>query len=245
MTLVRASVSFTLSGNLEDLTLIGTSAIDGTGNALSNYLRGNNAANVLTAGLGIDTLEGGASGDIYIVDADDTVIEVAFGGRDEVRSSGTFTLSAFVEDLTLTGLIAVNGFGNSQDNVIVGNLVANRLNGLAGADTLTGNNGADTFVFSTAFSAAEADTITDFTSTVDVIWLDDSVFTGLAVGTLTAAAFKSNAAGQATDATDRIIYETGTGRLYFDADGNGTIARVQFAVLTGAPALVNADFEVI
>ena len=243
--LVRASVTFTLTSNIEDLTLTGTAAIDGTGNALSNYLRGNDGANMLTAGLGIDTLEGGTGGDTYIIDGDDTVIEASLGGQDEVRSTGTHTLSAFVEDLTLQGLGLINGFGNNLNNVIVGNFGANRLNGLAGADTLTGNNGADTFVFSTAFTAADADTITDFSVVADVIWLDDAVFSGLATGALTSAAFRANATGQAADATDRILYDTATGRVYFDIDGNGSTNRVQFATLTAGLALTASDFEVV
>ncbi len=50
--LVNASVSYTLGDNLENLTLTGSAAIDGTGNGLANVIRGNNAANVLDGGAG-------------------------------------------------------------------------------------------------------------------------------------------------------------------------------------------------
>jgi Ca2+-binding RTX toxin-like protein len=62
---------------------------------------------------------------------------------------------------------------------------------------------------------------------------------------LTAAAFAANALGVATDAFDRVIYETDTGNLFYDADGNGAGAAVQFAVLSPGLALTNADFFVI
>ena len=62
---------------------------------------------------------------------------------------------------------------------------------------------------------------------------------------LTAAAFVANATGLAGDASDRIIYETGTGNLFFDADGTGVGARVQFAVLNPGLSLTNTDFLVI
>ncbi len=77
-------------------------------------------------------------------------------------------------------------------------------------------------------------------ATDDTIRLDDLVFAGLPTGTLASSAFASNLTGTATDEFDRIIYETDTGRLYFDADGSGSGTRVHFATIT----LTNADFFV-
>jgi Ca2+-binding RTX toxin-like protein len=149
-----------------------------------------------------------------------------------------------VELLTLTGSAAINGTGNSLANTIVGNTGANTLNGGAGLDTLTGGGGADSFVFNTALGSGNIDRITDFSAFADTIRLENAIFTGLAAGTLAATAFRSNTSGNAADASDRIIYESDTGRLYFDRDGTGAAAKVHFATLATGLTLTNADFFV-
>jgi Ca2+-binding RTX toxin-like protein len=62
---VLSLVDWTLGANLENLTLLGTNAVDGTGNSLRNTLLGNGAANVLDGGAGFDTLTGGAGADTF------------------------------------------------------------------------------------------------------------------------------------------------------------------------------------
>jgi Ca2+-binding RTX toxin-like protein len=89
------------------------------------------------------------------------------------------------------------------------------------------------------------DQVTDYNVAADRIEIDNAVFTGLATGTLAASAFRANAAGQATDASDRIIYDTDNGHLYFDADGNAGGGRVRFAILDPGLAMVAAEFLVV
>lgn len=144
---VRASVTRALDANVENLTLAGSTAIDGTGNALRNQIVGNAASNVLDGGAGIDTLRGGPGDDVYVVDrAADVVIEDADGGFDTVRSSATYAMAAHVEALVLTGAAATRGTGNDLPNVMYGNAAANLLDGGAAADTLIGGAGNDTYV---------------------------------------------------------------------------------------------------
>jgi Ca2+-binding RTX toxin-like protein len=154
---VISAVSTTLSQNVEALVLTGSNAITGTGNSLNNGLTGNNAANVLDGGAGADILAGLDGNDTYLVDnTGDTVIELANNGTDLVQSSVTYTLAANVEHLTLTGMAAINGTGNTLDNVLRGNSANNVLTGANGNDTLrgglgndrvSGGGGNDTFVF--------------------------------------------------------------------------------------------------
>ena len=154
--LVNASVSYTLAGNVENLTLTGTYAINGTGNALANVLTGNAAANTLSGGDGDDTLNGGAGSDAlmggagndtYVVDnAGDLVTELTSEGVDTVQSVISYSLAANLENLTLTGTAATNATGNELDNVMLGNTAANTLTGGAGNDTLNGGAGADTLL---------------------------------------------------------------------------------------------------
>jgi Ca2+-binding RTX toxin-like protein len=142
---VRSAVSRTLGGDLENLTLTGTGAINGTGNALDNVLIGNTAANTLNGGAGADTLRGGPGNDTYVVDDLDTVIENADEGSDLVRSATSYRLPANVERLTLTGAGSANATGNALNNTLTGNAGDNILDGGPGADRMSGGAGNDTY----------------------------------------------------------------------------------------------------
>ncbi len=155
--LVRSLAGFTLPDHVENLTLTGAGAIDGTGNALANAITGNGAVNLLIGGAGDDMLNGGggademrggADDDVYIVNAGaDQVVELSGQGNDTVRSSAaSYVLSANVETLVLTGGADLDGIGNALANILTGNTGNNRLDGGAGADAMAGGAGHDTYV---------------------------------------------------------------------------------------------------
>jgi trimeric autotransporter adhesin len=149
--LVKASVSYKLGDNVENLTLVGEKDINATGNTLDNTLTGNDFANVLDGGAGSDVLIGGDGNDTYVVDSsNDVVIEEDGKGIDLVKSSSSFDLSTNaenVENLTLTGTGNIAAYGNSDANVLTGNLGNNLLHdGGGGEDTLAGGKGNDTYL---------------------------------------------------------------------------------------------------
>jgi Ca2+-binding RTX toxin-like protein len=127
----------TLNGGEGNDTLEG-----GEGN---DTLEGGEGNDTLDGGAGADILNGGTGDDIYIVDniGDQVTENSNEGSLDKVQSSITYTLSANVEELLLTGTADINGTGNSISNTITGNTGHNILKGNAGDDTLRGGDGDD------------------------------------------------------------------------------------------------------
>ena len=178
---IQSSVTYSLAslGSINYLTLTGTGAINGTGNANSNVIIGNNANNTLNGGAGNDTLDGGLGrdtligglgDDTYIVDSTtDTIIANANEGTDTIQSSVTYSLASLrsINYLTLTGTGAINGTGNANGNVIIGNGANNRLTGELGKDALTGGLGTDRFDYRNLADSVlnSFDVITDFNAT--------------------------------------------------------------------------------
>jgi serralysin len=254
---VYSSIDHSLGLNIERLTLTGTAAINGSGNSLNNIITGNSGTNILDGGVGndtlnggtgIDTMIGGTGNDLYYVDnTGDIVTETSNLATeiDTVYSSIDYSLGLNIERLNLTGTAAINGSGNSLNNTIKGNSAANILYGGAGNDILTGGLGADIFQFNSTTEGI--DTISDFTFD-DRIGIFASGFGGgLSAGTaLDVAQLLSVTSGSAaTNTSQRFIYNSTNGGLFFDLDGNGASAAVQFATLSSQPTLTATNFEIV
>ncbi|PQJ97664.1 beta strand repeat-containing protein [Chromatium okenii] len=224
--LVYSSLAkYTLPTNVENGQISTTAAANLTGNALNN---------VLIAGAGNNVLDGGAGNDTADYSAVKKAVTVTLlrATAQATGGSGSDTLKG-IENLT----------GSTAADTLIGNTDVNILNGGLGNDTLTGGNGKDTFRFDTALKA-NVDKITDFNVKDDTIQLGSTIFKSLKVGVLSNASFLASSAGIAKDTNDFIIQDTDNGALFYDADGSGAGAAVQFAIVTVGVVLTAADFVV-
>ncbi|MGB0322824.1 MAG: S8 family serine peptidase [Luminiphilus sp.] len=224
---VIASSSYTLPSNVENLTLTEGGDYTAGGNSLDNHLVGNSGNNVLAGGVGADILEGGLGDDTYILsDYLDTIIDT--GGIDTIRSALDVTLPDGIENAQLVGVANTVAIGNGADNQLTGNMADNILDGGAGVDTLIGGEGDDQFILSSNGAGVAVDVVTDFQAGSDLLVIDLASF-GLSPealgllssGLVSADSFVMGAGAVALDANDFFIYDTATGILKFDADGNG------------------------
>lgn len=239
-------------------------------------LEGGAGNDKLDGGAGGDAMFGGSGDDYYWLDnVADSINEAGNNGNDTVESwLSNYTLAATLENIVLLqenwqiNYIAQNGYGNSLNNKLQGNSAINKLNGFSGNDWLNGMGGADTlnggagndtlqggrydndvFVFDSALNATgNVDQIVDFETGYDKIRLDNDIFNALNATTgLTSGQFiAGDNQKTAQDANDFIIYNSTSGAVYYDADGNGGASQpVQFIGMGVGLALTANDFVII
>ena len=218
-----------------------------TGSNFNDTLTGNTAANTIIGGLGNDILNGGAGSDTasYATATAGVKVNLGLTGQQNTVSAGLDTLSNF-ENLTGSNFNDTLT-GNAAANTIIGGLGNDTLFGKAGNDALTGGTGTDIFVFDTALNAiTNNDNIIDFSVVDDTIRLENAIFAKFTTtGALAAGNFVSGADAIALDSNDYLLYNTTDGSLYYDADGSGAGAQVEFVSLIGIPALTAADFVIV
>jgi Ca2+-binding RTX toxin-like protein len=153
-----------------------------------------------------------------------------FGGNDFLAGNGD---SDFIR-------------GGAGNDTIYGDSGNDQVEGGAGNDLVSGGGGQDTILFR-EFGAANADTVASYDANWDRIQLDQAAFSTIgATGRFAAGDVRFYAATGATsghDADDRIVYNTSTGQLFYDADGNGSGAAQLIATFQGAPNITATDIN--
>jgi Ca2+-binding RTX toxin-like protein len=144
----------------------------------------------------------------------------------------------------LRGDNGLNGiYGGPGRDTIYGLGGQDALAGGTGNDKLYGGKGQDNFIFDTKpNTTTNIDKIMDFKAVDDMISLASRHYKKISVGGLKEEAF--HLGKKAHDADDRIIYDKGTGSLYYDPDGTGSAARIKFAVLANKATISHIDIVI-
>jgi Ca2+-binding RTX toxin-like protein len=214
-----------------------------SGGAGDDCMHGGKGDDQVDGGAGNDKLNGGLG--------DDTV--VGGDGNDQLcGDDGDDQLDGGVGEDNLSGGAGADQLdGGAGNDKLYGGSAADTLAGGLGNDTLAGGSGQDVFRFDTApDSLFNKDVISGFSHADDTIEMESGVFDALtATGALGASDFSSLvcAADLAVVGMEvNIVYDRGTGNLYYDPNGGDAVDRVLFATLTGSPDDVSfEDFTVV
>ncbi|NCR71962.1 MAG: hypothetical protein GPI93_12565 [Microcystis aeruginosa LG13-12] len=266
---LQSAITRTLPNNVENLRLIGTNNINGTGNAGDNKITGNSGNNIYylnaSTPLGSDTIQETTTGGIDTLDftGTNTAVRVNLGittTQTAVTNNLKLTFSA---NNTIENIIGDSGndrlTGNSLNNTLTGGGGNDQLTGQdgndsliggSGDDLLTGGNGSDNFIFNS--SNLGIDTISDFTPGSDKMVLSKAIFTALqsSIGN----GFSQPAEFASVDDDDLvatssafIVYSNSSGSIYYNQNGSaaGLGSGSEFANLLTVPTLTAADFALI
>jgi serralysin len=226
----------------------------------------------LSGGPGLDTLDGGDGSDsadysekadtVSVILNGPTTADVLVGGfiEDTVVNienvNGGFANDALIGDGFINRLVGADGndrlfgnggndalFGGNGDDKIKGGADNDAIHGGDGNDRLRGGPGSDSFFFDSQPDAQNIDRLFAFSHSADTIVLEDDIFDKTGFGALKAKFFRVGS--EAADLSDRIIYDDATGALYYDQDGSGAAAEVQFARLAAGLNIAANDFLVM
>ncbi len=159
---LTATGTFVMAANLEDANVLGSAAVNVTGNASDNTIVGNDAANLIDGKAGTDSLDGGEGSDIYLIGlasdhtATESIIDTGTAGTDEIRFAST-TASTLVLASNISGIERiVIGTGTAAAAVSTATTALNidasalteaiQIIGNAGANSLTGGDADDSIV---------------------------------------------------------------------------------------------------
>jgi Ca2+-binding RTX toxin-like protein len=230
------------SGQFGNDSLDGGAGIDTLSFSISSTFSG------MTIDLGAGTLTGGGANGSGSASLSGIENVFAGGAADRITGSavanvidghdGADTIDGGAGDDTL--------YGNSREDNVAGGLGNDVVDGGHESDTLTGGAGADDFAFTT-WPFDSVDTITDFASGLDELRFDGSLFKRIGATDFSASDARFHAAAGATsghDADDRVIFNTTTREVFYDADGSGSGASQLVARLQAGSMLVAGDVGV-
>lgn len=209
-----------------------------------DHLYGGDGTDSLEGGSNHDTLSGGSGNDDLDGGGGDDNVVCGSGSDTVSGGDGTDSLSGGAGDDQERGGGGDDGLhGHGGSDRLAGGSGDDLLEGGRGHDVLAGGRGADDFHFD-CLSDLDSDRIRDFSTLEDTITLDSSVFTafGGATGAIGAGNFVANADGMAQDADDFLVFETDSGKLFYDVDGSGAGAAIEIAVLGTDLGLTHANF---
>ncbi|MFI3154630.1 MAG: choice-of-anchor L domain-containing protein [Methylococcaceae bacterium] len=209
----------------------------------ADSVSGGTGRDVIDAGSGNDTIAGGTDsiGDSLNGGAGNDTVTAGAGADTVTGGTGLDSIDGGAGNDKITGgtdNIGDNLDGGTGNDTVTAGSGEDTISGGDGSDTVSGGAGQDDFVLD---SDVGTDTITDFSVTDDTLSIDSSIFD--AIGTTITE--DNLATDGATDANDFLIYDSSTGSLSYDADGNGSGEAVQVAIIGANLDLTSSDFIVI
>jgi hypothetical protein len=260
---VTAAAPYTY--NDAGITIDGSSSLTSSGGADRYVLPSRPATYVIPnfnyvvdGALGTERLDlaSGAKAEVTLVASWEASVDSKNSGEVKISSSGyNVDLTAISEgtkgwSVSNTAATAVRFDGSAFSDSLVGGVAKDTLSGGAGDDTLVGGGGGDVLTGGTGIDTfrlggdLKAATFTDFVSGVDVIELDNALFTILTTeGNLALDAFVNGT--KAASASQVLVYDQAKGNLYYDADGSGAGPAVLIGVFTNQALLNAGDFKVV
>ncbi len=221
------------------------------GTQFADIFKGSSVSESFMGFGGADKINGGLGSDLVLYHRDDRRggtgnVTVNLQTGKAIDGFGKIDTLTSIENAR-TGNAADKLTGNSAANLLRAGGGNDLLAGGLGKDTLLGEGGRDTFLFNTTLNRfTNVDKILDFNVIDDTVRLENAIFTHITgTRTLTSAQFYKSAAGVAHDGSDHIIYETDTGKLFYDSNGSAAGGSVHFATISKDLALTAADFFIV
>ncbi|MEW9617922.1 calcium-binding protein [Shinella sp. S4-D37] len=216
----------------------------------NDTLYGESGSDLMYGGYGKDVMNGGSGNDRMYGGSEKKLRGDWFGEALTLTWDGTTGKTMTPQKWSIPGEVQADDksndrmSGGSGNDRMWGQGGNDKLFGGLGKDFLSGGSGNDSFVFDTKLGSTNVDTIDDFSVKDDTILLDRTIFTKVGkVGDLSSGAFYAGA--KAHDASDRILYDKASGKLWYDADGNGGGKAVLFAILDKGLSVTVSDFDII